>query len=267
VIIELIGCPGSGKTTLVPAIVEAYGRRGIVARHVNDATRPYVRRTLPGRTMLRLVRPRALEPRVCWALYVAYRGVYAARAAAGNPRLVRHLWRTQRGRPVEARARERRVLYWYLRMMGAHAFMRRHMRADEAIVFDEGFAHRVVQLHTSDVESPRPRAIAAYSSVIPEPDVVFHVVAPPEVCVRRIAGRGVWSHFSSRDEAALDRFVDHAHRAVTSMADHMRRRGFTVIDVDNGDDDPGIASRGLDAQLGDAWPIAPVARRVRELSA
>ncbi|HUP76699.1 MAG TPA: hypothetical protein VM282_26930 [Acidimicrobiales bacterium] len=247
-IIELVGCPGSGKTTLVPTIIEVCRRQGIVARHVNDAARPFTRRTVPGR-LLAVVPIRGVESRLCWGLYVGYRGLYAARFAARNPRLVRHLWRTQRDRPSGADARERRVLHWYVRMMGSRAFLRRHVRDDEAIVFDEGFVHRVVQLHASGVEVPHVPAIVEYAGVIPEPDLVVNVQAPPHICVERISHRGIWTRMALRDGSDLTRFVDNAHRAVSVMVDEVRRKGWTIVDVDNGDDEPAIARRALASQL------------------
>jgi len=253
-IIELVGCPGSGKTTLIPTVVEVCGRRGIVAQHVNDAARPFTRRTLPGR-LLRAVPAGDNEPRICWGLYVAYRGWYAAVFAARNPRLVRHLWRTQRARPSSADARERRVLHWYLRMMGAREFLQRHAYEHEAIVFDEGFVHRVVQLHASSVESPRTQMIAQYAALIPRPDLIINVQAPPHICAERISHRGVWSRLVRRDASELTRFVDNAHRAVSVMVDEIRRRGWTIVDIDNADDEPSSARRALERHLVDSVPL------------
>ena len=250
-IIELVGCPGSGKTTLVPTIVAVCRRQGIVAHHVNDAARPFTRRTFPGR-LLAAVPQRGVESRLCWGLYVTYRGVYAVRFAAQNPGLVRHLWRTQRNRPSGADTRERRVVHWYVRMMGSRAFLRKHARDNEAIVFDEGFVHRVVQLHASGVEVPHAAAIVDYAAVIPEPDLVVHVQAPPHLCVERVLHRGVWARLAGQDRSELAHFVDNAHRAVSVMVDEIRRKGWTVVDVDNGDDEPATARRALASQLDQA---------------
>jgi hypothetical protein len=65
-----------------------------------------------------------------------------------------------------------------------------------------------------------------------------------------VTNRGVWAHLASRDAAALERFIDHAHAAVTTMVDELRRLDWPIVDVDNGGDGAHEAVLDLDAGLG-----------------
>jgi hypothetical protein len=76
----------------------------------------------------------------------------------------------------------RRVLYWYFRTAGAYEFLRRHARPGEAVIIDEGFVHRAVQLHASCVERPAPRQIASYVRSVPRADLTVVVHAPTHIC-------------------------------------------------------------------------------------
>ncbi len=188
VIVEFIGAPGAGKTTLIPAAIAAFQDQGLRAYTIVDAARPFARRTLLGATLTRLS-PDAWRRPLLWQLFYQASFLHRYSFFAKHPRLLGLVLTSQWRRPPAADSRNRRVLYWYFRQAGYYNFLKTHARADEALIFDEGFIHRVVQLFASSVEVPEKEQIQTYVDSLPVPDLVVGIQAPPDVCQKRIYGR------------------------------------------------------------------------------
>lgn len=235
-IIEFIGGPGAGKTTLIPTVIESLQERGIKAYTVVDAARPYARRTVWGKLVGHLAPPSLRRP-LLWQIFYRLSALYRLKFLLKHPRLIWRVWRSQWRRPAAADARRRKVLYWFFRLIGYYEFLQAHLQPREALIFDEGFVHRVVQLHASGVEEPVPAQIWAYLDLLPPPDWVIFIQAPPEVCERRIYSRGLWERLRHKDPAEISRFVANAWFIVNVAVDHLKGEGWRVVEVDNGSDD------------------------------
>lgn len=248
-IVELFGAPGSGKTTLLPAVLESARHSQYRAYPVLEAARVVAGRTRPGR-IVALMMPEYLHKAALWWIYYVLSAWSAARFALKRPKLVWYVGRSQRRRPPGAERRKRRVIYWFYRFTGSYGFFKRHLEQDEVVVFDEGFAHRAVQLFASSVEVPDDDQIAAYAGLLPKPDLLVYVDVPAVVCLERVRSRGVWARLADKDDADISRFVHNAHRAVGLMADQARRRGWPLVEVENGDVDHTTSSSRLQDLLG-----------------
>ena len=242
VVIELIGVPGAGKTTVAGVLEEALRDSGTIPYDVVKAARVFAERTALGRLMSRLL-PGSRIPAALWGVYLLYSWVYAVVFSTRNPRLLRYLMISQRRRPAEADVAARKVRYWYLRLVGSYEFLVAKGYPGEVLVLDEGFVHRVVQLHASEVERPEADAISRYLQLVPEPDAVIHVRAPLDVCVERIRLRGVWERYQRRDRGRLSDFLESADRAVVLAAESIRRAGWSIDAIDNVGDPAEIRSK------------------------
>jgi hypothetical protein len=235
-IVEFIGTPGAGKTTLLPVVIECLQARGISARSVVEAARPYAQRTLIGAAASRLAPPSLRRP-LLWQVFYHLSIAYRLRFFARHSRLIRQVMHIQRRRPIPAEER-RHVLHWFFVLVGQYEFLTTNTWPDEALIFDEGFIHRVVQMNASDVEEPDPARITAYVDLLPRPDLVIVPQAPWPVCKARIYRRGLWERFGHKSPAEITRYVANADRSVDIAVGHIKRKGWDVIEVDNSGDDP-----------------------------
>ncbi len=248
VVVEVVGTPGAGKTTLVAALVPLLEASGLHARGVADAAREVAGRGRVASVVVPRL-PARVASIVLWRAFAVARLLHAGRYLATHPRLAALLWRTQRNRPEQADARRRKVLHWYLRMLGARCYLVRNARPGEALVLDEGVLHRVVQLFASPVERPDAAQISAYLDLVPPPDVLVAVRAPADVCFERVEARGRWEALAGRDAADVATFVDNAGHAVELAVADARRRGWVVVEIDNGAPTTEPALAALAAQL------------------
>ncbi len=154
------------------------------------------------------------------------------------------------------------MLHWFFHLVGNYEFLTAHIRADEALIFDEGFIHRVVQMNASDMEEPNPAQIVAYVNLLPRPDLVICPQAPWEVCEERIYRRGIWERFRHKSPAQISRYVANSHRIVNLTIEYIKSAGWTVIEVDNGGDDPAVSKADLRRKF---TAIPALTREISEL--
>jgi hypothetical protein len=242
VVVEFVGAPGSGKSSLLPVVRQVCEQAGLSAGTVVEFARPLAARTRAG-WLLAVLPEGRFRARVSWGVFRWASALEALARVRRTWPLASVVWRSQRGRPRGAEARDRRVVYWFGRLVGAHGLFLRRSRPEEVLLLDEGYVHRVVQLFTSAVEDPDRRGVDEYLAAVPRPDLLVAVHAPVARCVERISARGVWTRFEGRDDAELQRFVASAHRAVQFAVTHARDHGWELVEVDNGGHDLDATSR------------------------
>lgn len=247
-IVEFVGPPGAGKTTLVPTAQSFFREEGISAYTVVGAARPITARTFPGR-LLRRICPAPLQDPLLWRLFLILSFLYRLQFMVMHADLVWKIMRWQSQRPPQANARQRKVSFWLFRLMGYFEFLKSQLRDGECLILDEGFLHRAVQLFASSVEKPEMASICDYTKHIPRPDLVVSVQASRQTCRQRIYGRGLWDSLQDKSPTDVIRFVDHAHLASSLAVRCGRRLGWTILEIDNNASGPEQAQAILRERL------------------
>jgi thymidylate kinase len=236
-VIELIGTPGAGKTTLVPAIQEHLRENdGIQAYTVVEASRIFASRTVVGRIVTRMA-PQILHRALLWQIFIFHSFIHRCKFSAKHSRLVKQVLQSQLRRPQAAGVRKRRVLKWFFHLAGCYEFITSRACPFEAFVLDEGFVHRVVQMNASVVEKPDLATITAYVDLLPRPDIVIVPLAPVHVCEQRVIKRGVWRQFQDKSPEEISIYLSNSYQVVQMTTDYLKHKGWTVIEVNNGGND------------------------------
>jgi homoserine kinase type II len=230
-VVEFVGTPGAGKTTLARAAIRLLQEEGVAAGTVVDLARPHAGHTLPGRVITRLA-PRVLHGALLWQVFYLFGLMHAFRFGREHGGLARDVLRSQRARPIPA-ALKRHILFWFFQLGGRVRFLTSAGRGGEALVLDDGFLHRAVHLHASHEEAPEGGRVAAYVDALPAPGLVVAVIADLPVCERRVRQRGVWAHSAHLTSAQLARYLRHAEEVARLAVERARARGWTVVEIDN----------------------------------
>jgi thymidylate kinase len=233
--IEFLGVPGSGKTTLTPVIAEHLRDRGLKARTMVEAGRPFASRTLLGRLISTTVRQPYLQRSALWLTFVYASMAHRVGFVLENHRFVRHAIKSQLGRPLPRR-HLRSIRQHFVRMMGYYQFLQGHRQADEIVVFDEGFLHRVTHLYGSEQEEADVVNIVRYLELAPKSALAVLVYAPPGTCLERIYARGLRGRLHGKSEEEVARFVANVERVVQISVRHLGRMEWATIEVDNSGD-------------------------------
>jgi thymidylate kinase len=246
-VIEFVGTPGAGKTTLANALVDLLRDEGRDATTMVEAARPHAATTRTGRVVVKLT-PGRLRRQLLWRVFYADATRDAFRFRRDHPDLARMVVAGERTRPVP-RKLQRHTLWWFFQLGGRTRFLSRTARQGEILVVDDGFLHRVVALHAGPGEAPDEVLVRALVDLLPRPDLVVHVVADAETCAQRVGDRGIWRHRAGLDDAGLRDFVKNAEGAVQAGVDRAIERGWRVVQVDNGGADLVAARASLRAAL------------------
>jgi len=246
-LIEFIGSPGSGKSTLMAVSIEFFRQKGANVISRWDARRLYAERSLIGRLSSFVSRPG--KERVVIRFYNYFRDRERRKFEQTHSDLIAYVKKSLHNRPLQAGVEERRILHYYENMIMQYGVLTALQRAGDVLIFDEGFVHRVVQLNVSDVETPDPMQVKAYLELAPWPDLLVYIQAPPEVCQQRIRQRGQVSYLGTLDENRLARFLANTQTVIQLAVDHIRQKGCAVIEVDNSQDDLARAAAEIQDKL------------------
>jgi thymidylate kinase len=246
-IIELAGTPGAGKTTLLPVAREHFMSLGFHANTIVDAARPFAKRTLEGKLVSALA-PDSLRGPLLWQVFYRLSQLYRFRFSLKNGDLVRAVQKHQKNRPISD-VEKRYVIYWFVHLTGYYEFLKAHAHSDDILIVDEGFIHRVIQLFASEAETPDIESVEAYLDLIPRPDLAIFPLAPLATCKRRIYARGIWERFREKSPEDVDRFLANSKTIIDFTREHIQKKGWAVIEVNNGAEDPAIAKSTLRHEL------------------
>jgi RecA/RadA recombinase len=228
-IVEFIGTPGSGKTTLSTEVVALLRQRGIEAATIVGAAREHAGRTLLGRAIERFAPPSVRRP-LLWRLFYLIGTVYAFGFTRDHSALTRHVVRAQLGRAIRGRTLAH-ILFWFFQLGGRYRFLTATAMPRGALVLDDGFLHRSVHLTASHVEEPDAQWVTSYVDLLPRPDLLILTIAGRDECERRVRERGVWPHSRQLSAEQLSRYLRNAERTVHLAVRRARDRGWTVVEI------------------------------------
>ncbi len=246
-IVEFIGTPGSGKTTLVPVLANIFAEYNYIARTIVEASRPVVSRTFPGSVINKLA-PISLRDPVLWQLF--YNRSYFSRKgfSKAHPALVSHVRNTQRARDIPADERDHN-LFWWFHLVGYYQFLKPRLLRNEVLLLDEGFAHRVVQLFASDHENLDRDTLSEYLRLIPRPDMLIYVDVPAVECEKRVFDRGIWNRFNHKSRQQVSQFIVNSHIAVNTAVSMLKSQEWDVVEIDNSADSVSPAKQELSNKI------------------
>jgi thymidylate kinase len=203
-LVEFIGCTGSGKTTFAARIVNRLAHVGAQVILADEFMLQTVGCERTGNALTKRALVNVLAMSECVRQARAYAAVYAFSA--------RMLWQNADS-----------TFFWpllyrnVLKRLGIYATIMRKETANEIVILDEGTLHIAHNLFVHLQTEPHPDDIAQFASIIPLPDLVILVQAPIQHCVERTIERG-HRRLKSGSRAEVERFVKHAHQVFEQLS-------------------------------------------------
>jgi thymidylate kinase len=245
-VVEFAGIPGSGKTSLSRVTAVGLRSNGVRAFTVLDAARIRAAETMPG-SLLESAGHNRMTGLLLWWLF------YLASSVNSLP----FLWSSRKGSIALARAQALRHIrpgmkahigWWYVQLGGRRRYLDSSESMD-AVLYDDGFVHRSVILFSSPGEPEAVSGLDRYLDTMRMPDVVVHVRSDVDTGLQRVMDRGVWNHSRRATIAELERYLERASQILEEAVEGARRRGATVIGIDNVDSTLDESSQSLISRL------------------
>jgi len=246
-IVEFIGTPGSGKTSLLPVLAKIFTEHNQVARTVVEASRPVVSRTKFGKSITRFS-PNFLRDPLLWQAFYWMSYLSRRNFSIERPELVNHVRTTQRDRDIPVEERNHNLSWWF-HLSGYYQFLVPRLKSNEILVLDEGFAHRVVQFNASDHEDINQENLSIYLDLIPKPDFLIFVDLPLKECERRVYERGLWPRFAHKSRQQVSNFISNSHLVASKTVEMLKSRDWDIIEIDNSAESISPAAQELDNKI------------------
>lgn len=231
-IIEFLGNTGSGKSTLIPVLLECLRADGRTAMSVTEAIHTYARKTWWGRVICCFV-PQTWQGPVLWRVFgFFFSKVHIVRFSIRYPGLVRFVIRSQLERSIPWKHRHL-ILSMFFRMLGQYAFLTFWAYQRDILVIDEGFVHRAVHLFVSESERIEPARVIDYLELLPQSDVIVWVETPLDVCLERVYARGLQVRLRRLQSCQVSQFMENAEQVIDVAARYLQSAGRQVVRITN----------------------------------
>lgn len=225
-IVELVGPPGAGKSSLLPATCALLASDGHEALEATAAVDRALRESRLGRRAVRLLDQHAGRSRTAF-VDVPYGILFANRHRMATAAAARAVLRS----PVPWRHRAL-IFARFIKVAARWEFLRSRL-GNRAAVFDEGLLHRAVNLfawRTGSLRSARRYLVA-----VPLPDLAIFVDAPDAIISARLQQRGLPVRLRRQSSSVVDMFLGNAC-AITRMTPNATRSRVRWIELHNARD-------------------------------
>lgn len=228
--VELLGIPGSGKTTLARALAATGG-----ALTLDEAVRASLRRgsddilTRAAATVTRTASSRTWKRAYQRSTdrATALSGILAA-----NPGVLETFLRVQRVRRERDLAPEM-ALGWMLGFLADFQIATRPPDVSPVLVVDEGFRQRSVSLVGAGfADPPDVELLGEYLDSCPGVDVLVVMNTPLGECMRRLDARGWSKRVDGQGPEERLAFLEGCSRVVAAVVAHQSAAGARIVDVE-----------------------------------
>ncbi len=228
-VVELLGIPGSGKTTLARELVRSVSGAVALEDAVHAAVRDRGEDPL-ARTVARL--PRSSSGRLWRSSYSRSTDRFSGLTSflGANPQTMEAVLAGQRSRKDRDLGQDL-VLGWLLNLMARYQLATERSTA-EWLVIDEGFCQRGVALFSHGFVPADLEMLDIYVGSIPQPDVVVVVDTPLEICESRLDQRGWSERVRHLPIGARREFLAGAAATTNATAQRLETSGVEIARID-----------------------------------
>ena len=227
-IIEFIGIPGSGKSTMMAFAMEILKDLGLKPLPRVEAGTVCLKRTPFGKTVS-FFTPQKHQDKVLWSFLRRLLFFYKIKFMMGNWKLTRYsielLW--NEGLSLK----EKRLLLGYFFQIGSYyEYFPGRLQKGEALILSEGLVHRITSLHHPQFGQPNPFKILNYLRLLPQLDLIISVQTAFETCLDRLEKRGGHKRFQGEE---LKSFLIATDKTLKIALQVLKEQGYDVIELNN----------------------------------
>ena len=232
-IVEFTGISGSGKSALARIGTRDLARSG----HSTLTRAQAVERYMRGRNGLwdlSTVLPEAFRSRILLYLFrLLHSGPLERDFAESHPEpwaaFLGQLERIRRVHPADFAYGDE----WTREVAAFYMALRRAVPRDAMFLWEEGIAHRVVNLFATTSVGVETETLRGILALWPFPDAIVEVQADPELCLRRIKARGISPRLRGKKPQEILAFLTNSGVVVGEIVSEAERRKIPVLKLTN----------------------------------
>ena len=235
-VVELLGIPGSGKSTVSSHLIKELNREQVNAMSLSQAVSSAMSTGVGDRWVDPLLRitPSGIRLRFADRLFFRSKASFQYLAAfmQQHPEVAGAVFSAQ-ARRADHEMRPDLVIGWFLHMVARYQLATSTLDPDAVLVMDEGFVQRSVLLFGHRFGVSDHDDADRYVAGIPEPTLLIRLVVSPQIASERLLadGRTATRRLDGNTNDNM-RFLNDADACCAYVADRAREAGLTVIEVD-----------------------------------
>lgn len=239
-LIEFAGAPGSGKTTLAQGLAKRQREPGDAIFLADEAVSVFNARSKFGSTVSTFLGP-GQQRSVLGKYFRLMSPWYYYKFRFNHQTFSKIVGGSFQNRSIP-RDHVDLIRSYFERAMIYHQFISDHRRPGEAIIFDEGFAHRITHFVSED-EIPDVHQIKAYYQNKPGCNVLVYLDLPVKTCEQRVLSRGLHGRMKDFNSEQVHKFILHSKQALEIGINSFENQDTEIIRLgDDGDLDESIIS-------------------------
>lgn len=252
-VIEFIGLPGSGKSTLTPMVKRFLREQG--GRVFDSGDIVLASLALPGRGFWHRVTdslPDSLRRQVLRGLTKVFviKPKYRRKFKSEYPELFSYVRERTENRSIPE-AHRLLMMRWFLNL-GAYYMISQETQERAVVILEEGFVHKAMTFFiTMEGTHTDAAAVARYLDLIPVPDVLVKIAADGGTCRQRLNGRALPRRLRESSETEIANYFHRAETVLEQAEQTMVRRGCPVVTLNNTHN--GVAVENMRPQLVEAF--------------
>lgn len=228
-IVELIGVPGSGKSTLVQALSEGTGI--ISAARLQETV---CSQSLSGRLARRFL-PAPLDRRAVEMLFQPTLAATIDDVVRRRPALHRVILEAVEAAPGHSAVFRHQMVFWTLRSYALQEIAKQVLPRGARFIHDEGTVHRLATLFAGGGPwQARLWEVRRYMRQVSPIQTLIIVDAPNQVCINRMKTRraGLPIRFEGATDKEIDGFLNTCRELSFFAGEILEKQGVEVLVVD-----------------------------------
>jgi len=231
-IIELIGAPGSGKTTIGKIIKKIGKRNSLNVLSIDEAVIKCVKLKS---NLEEITKPlsKDMSHRIMKKYYHGWLArKYQRKFLKKQKDLYEQAVFVLKNQISDYKYRHK-LLGWFVEHAGLYLFLQENLESNDYVVFPEGLIHRLVHFHVSPDHALDFELLKKSLSLAPKIRLIVYVISPNTLCHRRLVERGLTYRLKHKKNNEIRFFIDQSISGVETAIESLSERKYSIIAVDN----------------------------------
>ena len=239
-IVEFMGPPGSGKSTLSPSCIKFMRRNNHRVITVKEADIESVKKE-SNRILLNFIFryfPRSLSFKI--SSYLNKTTNLQEKYEINSKNVYSEIYKFTQSLKSQreiSKSHKKRIDNWFSGLLGRYHFLNTNLDKNQCVVFDSGFMQMASSLFVPFEDTFDYKLLEKYILHIPEIELLFHIDISDDVCLQRLKSKGTHIRTRGKSDSEILEFISQTKKILEASLEIYcgLNPNTRIINIDNND--------------------------------